>query len=363
MKKRIKLFDPHVGKEEENAVKKVIRSKFWASGSGIGQVNQFEKMFNHYVGSKTCVAVNSGTAALHLALSVANIESKEVITPSLSFVSTAHAILYNGGKPIFAEIDPETLCLDYNDVEKKITKKTKAILPVHFAGMPANLTKLKKIANDNNIMLIEDAAHACGATYKNKKIGSHSSYVCFSFHPVKNLAMPSGGLIAINHEKYNDTKKLLLARRWCGITNRKDSNYDVKELGWNLYMNEISAAVGIEQLKKLDKLNKKRNNIAKRYFENFNLTQKMPYNKNCCYHFYWIRIKNREKFRKRMYKVGIETGVHYNPIHNMSAYKNNMKLPLTEKIGKQIVSLPTHPNMTDKDVSKIIEMVNKLVEN
>jgi len=361
MKKRIKLFDPHVGKEEGNSIKKIINSRFWASGAGTGKVSEFENKFKNYVGTKSCVAVNSGSSALHLALSLENIKDREVIVPSLSFVTTAHSILYNGGKPIFADIDPETLCLDYNDVEKKISKKTKVILPVHFAGMPSNLTKLQKIAKDNKTTLIEDAAHACGATYKAKKIGSHSSYVCFSFHPVKNLAMPTGGLIAINHGKHTEAKNKLLARRWCGITDRKDASYDVKELGWNFYMNEFSAGIGIVQLKKLDKLNQKRKKIAKLYFENFYFPEKMPYDNHCCYHFYWIMVKSREKFRKLMYKEGIETGIHYNPIHKMSIYKDNKKLPVTEKAGKQIVSLPTHPNLSQSDVQKIITTVNKFV--
>lgn len=169
-----------------------------------------------------------------------DIKNKEVIIPSLSFVSTAHAIVYNGGKPIFAEVDPQTLCVDSSDIKKKINKNTKAILPVHFAGMPANLIQLKHMTKEYDLTLIEDAAHACGATYNNKKIGSHGDMVCFSFHPVKNLAMPSGGLISINRSDSKNLKKIFSSRRWCGISDRKDTSYDVKELGWNFYMNEFS---------------------------------------------------------------------------------------------------------------------------
>src|SRR3970040_1118856 len=142
MKKRIKLFDPEIGKGEVLATKKILESKFWASGAGIGKVLEFENKFNKYVGSDYCIALNSGTAALHLALSLMDIKNKEVILPSLSFVSTAHAVLYNGGIPKFVDVDPNTMCMDHNLIEEKITKKTKLILPVHFGGMPCNLDKL-----------------------------------------------------------------------------------------------------------------------------------------------------------------------------------------------------------------------------
>ena len=189
MKKIIKLFDPVIGKEEEIAVKKTLKSHFWASGLGIGNVEKFEKKFNKYVNSKCCVTVNSGTAALHLALSLVNIKNKEVILPSLSFVSTAHAVIMNGGKPVFVDVDPKTLCIDPEQIRKKITKKTSAVMPVHFGGFPANLKEINSICSKNNLHLIEDAAHASGSSYQNKKIGSNGEFVCFSFHPVKNLQM------------------------------------------------------------------------------------------------------------------------------------------------------------------------------
>ena len=359
MVKKIKLFDPVIDKEESDGIVNVLKSKFWASGAGLGFVKNFEDKFQNYVKCKSCVAVNSGTAALHLALSMLDIKGKEVILPSLSFVSTAHSVVYNGGKPIFADVDPKNLCIDPKDVIKKISKKTKVILPVHFAGTSANLRKLNQIANDANLIMVEDAAHACGTTYENKKIGATSDMVCFSFHPVKNLAMPNGGLIAINSKKHKKIKNELNSKRWCGISNRKDSDYDVNELGWNFYMNEFSASIGIVQLKKLDKLNKIRKKIAKRYHKEIKLEQKMPYESNSSYHFYWILVKNRSKFRKELAKKGIETGIHYKPIHKMSMYNNNSQLPITQEISKQIVSIPTHPNLSENDVEKIISTINK----
>jgi len=359
MKKKIKLFDPIIDKTEERTVRRVLRSKFWASGAGTGNVGKFEKEFKNYVGSDECVAVNNGTSALHLGLSISDIRGKEVILPSLSFVSTAHAVIYNGGKPIFADVNQDTLCIDPEHVKDLITSKTRVILPVHFAGMAANLNELSKICKNNKIDLIEDAAHAAGTNYDNKRIGSHGRAVCFSFHPVKNLGMPTGGAITINGRSSGALKKILDSMRWCGISNRKDWNYDIARLGWNFYMNEFSAAIGLDQLKKLDRLNQKRKDIANRYNSEVQVDKKMPFNNECSYHFYWILVKNRNQFMKKLKEERIETGVHYKPIHQMTYYRSKTRLPKTESVGKQIVSIPTHPNLSDSDVDRIIRAINK----
>jgi perosamine synthetase len=360
MTKSIKLFDPAIDIKEEKAIQNVLKSKFWASGAGVGKVLKFEHKFKEYVGSNSCVAVNSGTAALNLALSMVDIKNKEVILPSLSFVSSAHAVILNGGIPIFADVDPKTLCIDRKQIENLISSKTKIILPVHFGGMPCDLDNINTICKKNNIDLVEDAAHAAGSSYKNKKIGKYGKFVCFSFHPVKNLAMPTGGLISINDKNHKKICTSLLAKRWCGITDRKNSEYDVKDIGWNYYLNEFSAAIGLEQLKKLDRNNMIRKKIAKRYNQEFATETKMPYSPDCSYHLYWILVKNRPNFRKQMKEFGIETGIHYKPIHKMTFYKYNGKLPVTEKISSQIVSIPIHPNLSENDIEKIIHSVNKL---
>ena len=356
----IKLFDPYISNTEINAAANVIRSKFWASGGGTGNVTKFEEIFCKYTKSKRCVAVSNGTAALHLALSLFDIKGKEVLVPSLTFVSSVSSIVYNGGKPVFVDVDPETLCVDPQDIRKKISKKTAAIVTVDFAGMPSNIKEIKKIAKEYSISIIEDASHSAGATYCGKKIGSHLDAVCFSFHPVKNLAMPTGGAICLNGKNFSKKEKMLQSLRWCGIENRKGFDYDVGRLGWNYYMNEISAAIGLVQLKKLDKSNKIRKNIAKRYVTELKIENKMPYSDDCSYHFYWIRVKNRMKFMKKMSERGIETGIHYKPVHLMTYYKNNTKLPITEIISKEIVSIPTHPNLNEKEIDYIIKSINCL---
>ena len=356
--KKIKLFDPAIDEREVKKVVKTLMSGFWASGAGGGQVQEFEKNFKKFINSKSCVSVNSGTAALHLAAALCDIKGKEVILPSLSFVSTAHAIMYNGGIPVFVDVNPHTLCIDPEEIKKKISKKTRCIIPVHFGGMPADIKKIQKLSN-SNIMIIEDAAHACGSEFNGKKIGSHGDFVCFSFHPVKNLAMPTGGLISINNHNYKKITEDLKSKRWCGISNRKYADYDVDKIGWNFYMNELSAAIGLVQLQKIKKMNNKRKSIAKIYDKELNVSKKIPFTSTCVYHLYWICVRDRNFFRKKLLEKGIETGTHYKPIHQMSLYKKSVKLPLTEKIAKEIVTIPIHPNLTESQIDYIVKTANR----
>ena len=356
---KINLFEPYIDEAEEKAVLETLRSKFWASGAGIGNVSKFEKKFKQYTKADECLAVNSGTAALNIALSLLDIKNHEVIIPSLSFVSTANCVLLNGGIPKFIDIDPKTLCMNPELIEKLITKKTKAIIPVHFGGFPSDMKKIVSLSKKYDIKIVEDAAHAAGSSFCKKKIGSHGFAVCFSFHPVKNLGMPTGGLIAINDSNAKKFKARIEAKRWCGITNRNDDRYEIKEVGDNYYMNEISAAVGLKQLQKLNKMNSIRKNIAKNYEQYLEVDIKMPFSQNCAYHLFWICVKNRKLFRQKMSEKGIQTGTHYQPIHTFSLYKNNVKLPITEKIGKEIVTLPMHPNLTEGDLDKIINLTNR----
>ena len=355
----IKLFDPAINSKEKKAIVKVLEGKFWASGSGSGLVSKFENEFKKYIKSDACIGVNSGTAALNLALSLFDVKNKEVILPSMSFVSTAHCIVENKGIPVFVDIKQDSLCIDPKKIETAITKKTAAIIPVHFGGMPCEMNEILRISKQHKLEIIEDAAHSVGTKFNNQKIGRHGTAVCFSFHPVKNLAMPTGGLISINHKDHKKLRQILFSRRWCGITNRKNTEYDVKELGWNYYMNEFSAAVGLEQLKKIEKLNGIRRKIARKYDEGINIETKIPLDENCSYHLYWILVKNRQKFRNKLQEKGIETGTHYKPIHLMSMYKKNNSLPITEKVGKQIVTIPIHPNLKENEIKKVIKYVNE----
>ena len=361
-KKHINLFSPSIDEKEIRASTNVLKSKFWASGAGIRKVFEFENKFKKFLNTHECVAVDSGTSALHLALNVLDIKNHEVLVPSLTFVSTVHSIVHNGGTPIFVDIDPLTLNMDVDDLRDKITSKTKVILPVHLGGLPCDLNKINKIAKKSNLYVVDDAAHACGADYNGKKIGSICDLTCFSFHPVKNLAMPKGGAITINLKKHSKLKNFLNSLRWCGIENRNGPFYDVDHLGFNFYMDDISASIGLEQLKKLNIMNKKRQIIAKKYDEEINLENKMPFDKRSSYHLYWILVKNRNKFLENMNKKGIEVGIHYSPVHKMKLYNSKIKLEVTEKISKQIVTIPIHPLLKDREVKFIIKSINELLK-
>ena len=360
MNKKIKLFDPAINHLEEKKVLEVLHSGNWASGSGKGNVKKFENSFQKYTNSNDCITVNSGTAALNVALSLLDLKNKHVILPSMSFVSTANAVILNGAIPVFAEIEPETMCINPESVKKLLTKKTKVVLPVHFGGMPCKLEELNHIIEGYDCQIIEDAAHAAGTKYKNRKIGSHSFACCFSFHPVKNLAMPTGGAITVNDKEHKKIRKEIESKRWCGITDRKLSEYNIKNIGDNYYMNEFSAAIGLIQLKKLDKMNKQRKNIAKIYSNEINLENKMKFDENCSYHLFWIRVKNRKKFRQILDEKNIETGTHYRPIHTFDFYQKFKNAPITERIGKEIVTIPMHPNLKTYEIDKIISTINSV---
>jgi perosamine synthetase len=360
----IKLFDPSVSEEEILAAKDVLLSKNWASGSGVGKVKEFEEKFNKYISSKDTVAVNSGTAALHLAVSLYDPGNKFIFVPSMSFVSTAHAVMFNNAKPIFVDIDEKTLCMDPEDLESKVRKygeKSLAVIPVHFGGMPCPMNRILDICRENNLYLIDDAAHCCGGKVNQRKIGNIGNMTCFSFHPVKNLAMPTGGAITINDSNYDISKKKLNSLRWCGIDNRIGTTYDVTSISPNYYMNEVSAAVGLVQLRKLDQMNYKRSMIAKEYSEKINMDYKMPYAENCVYHLYWLIVEKRNPFIEYMKGKGIEVGTHYRPIHTMDAYSQfrDQSLPVTNSVANKIVTIPIYPGLQDHEVEFIIDAINK----
>jgi len=356
--KKIKIFEPHVDTEDEKAVLKVLKSKIWSRGDGTGLVKEFEEKFKKFIGCKDCVAVNSGTAALHLALSLKDLKNKEVIIPSLSSVGLAHAIKYNGGIPIFADVNLETLSLSTEYIKAKISKKSSVVIPVHFGGVVSELKEIQDFCKEENLDLIEDAALAAGSKYNGKRIGTHSNYVCFSFHPVKNLVMPKGGLIAINGNKIKKEKEELIAKRWYGVK-KNGIKEEVKYIGWNYYMDEFSAAIGIKQLQKFPKIIKVKQEIAKRYFEEIKLQTKMPINQDWVPNFYWIMTKNRKTILREFKQNKIEVGIYHTPIHKSQFYKKRVNLKNTEKISHEIVCLPLHTQLTDLDITRILKITNR----
>lgn len=369
IKMNIPLFKPSMDEEEIDAIRKVTQSGWIGLGP---KTKEFEDAFAKYTGVDFVIGLNSCTAALHLALRVLGLKpGDEVITSALTFVSTNHAILYNNCQPVFADIDEDTLTLSVEDIKRKITNRTRAVLPVHFGGHPCEMDEILEICRKRGIFVIEDAAHACGAEYRGKRIGSIGDLTCFSFHAVKNLAMGEGGAIATNSKEFN---AILRRLRWLGIDkttwDRSSASkreyswfYSVNEVGFKCHMDDIHAAIGLIQLKKLEKNNEKRRRIVAYYNREFSKLGWIiaPLEKNyvkSSHHLYVIKVEHRDELIDHLAKNGISAGVHYYPNHLYSVYKPyRKKLPVTEKIWKKLLTLPLYPDLTDLQINKIVKAV------
>lgn len=362
----IQLFKPYMDDEEIQEVAEVIRSGWIGLGP---RTAQFEKQFAQYIGVPYVVGLNSCTAALDLAVRLLGTRhGDEVIVPTMTFVSTAHAVAYNLATPIFADVDETTLNIDPDDVARKITPRTQAIIAVHYGGRSVDMDRLREVAGD--IPIIEDAAHACGAEYKGRKCGSLGNLACFSFHAVKNLATGDGGALALSDKGLAERSKRL---RWLGIDrgtwDRTGADrsywwqYFVGEIGLKCHMNDITAAIGLVQLKKLPASNRRRAQIAERYTEGLkdvSWLQTPPMDtaeSKSSWHIYCIKCDRRDDLNVYLDSKGIGTGVHYRPIHLYKCYGNTPHLPVAERLFPRILSLPMHPGLSDADVDCVIECI------
>lgn len=364
-KLKIRMFSPYVSKRAGSAVNKVLKSKYLGEGP---VVKEFEKKFSELIGAKYPVAVNSGTAALHLAVVMAGVKpGDEVITTAQTMMATSHVILAQYAKPVFADIQYETGNINPNDIENRITKKTKAIIPVHWTGYPCDMDEIHEIAEKHNLPVIEDAAHALGAFYKGKSIGTISPYTCFSFQAIKHVTTADGGMLCLDSmEKYYEARR----KRWYGIDrdNRKSSilgepEWNVNEIGFKYHMNDFSAALGLENLKELKSILKRRVEIAQRYEEELSkikgikLFERKP-NRRSANWLFSMHVERRLDFLKMMLKKGIEASVVHNRIDTNDAFGPLRKdLKQLARFTETHVSLPLHNYLSNGDMDYILKCI------
>jgi dTDP-4-amino-4,6-dideoxygalactose transaminase len=357
----IAIARPAIEEDEIDAVTAVLKSGVLAQGK---KVEEFEEAFAEFAGTRYAVAVNSATAAVHIALLVHNVkEQDEVITSPFTFTSTANTILYTGAKPVFADIDEETFNIAADSVEQKITPKTKAIMPVHLYGQPCNMKSILKIAVKHRLIVIEDACQAHGAEYDGKKVGSFGTG-CFSFYPTKNITTGEGGMITTNDEDIAEKAKVMR-------NHGQKEKYIQDILGYNYRMTDIAAAIGYCQLKKLEQFNQKRIENAKFLTASLTGIQGLilPFVRSDVkhvFHQYTVRINkdfylSRDDLQAKLAKIGVATQVYYPlPIHKQPLYKKlgyNDYLPNSEKAAAEVLSLPIYPSLTKEELSYVAESI------
>lgn len=366
--------------QDIEAVTETLKSDYLTTGP---KIKEFEDKFADYVDAKYAVAIANGTAALHAATYAAGIKKgDEVITTPLTFAATANSVLYQKATPVFADVDPETYNIDPELIKEKITEKTKAIIPVHYTGQPCNMDKIKEIAAEYNLIIIEDGAHAVGATYKKQKIGSIGDMTTFSFHPVKNMTTGEGGMITTDSKKLYDK---LMKFRTHGITkdeseyiNKSDGPWyhEQQELGYNYRITDIQAALGITQLEKLDKFLARRREIVDRYNNEFKdieglIIPEQLENTNSAWHIYVLQLKlekltaDRKEIFNALREKKLGVNVHYIPVYFHPYYQSlgyeKGICPKLERLYERIITIPLYPKMTDQQVDEVIKRIKNTI--
>jgi len=362
------------------AVTETLKSDYLTTGP---KIQEFEDEFADYVDAKYAVAIANGTAALHAATYAAGIkEGDEVITTPLTFAATANSVLYQDAIPVFADVNPKTYNIDPESIKEKITEKTKAIIPVHYTGQPCEMDEIKEIAAENDLIIIEDGAHAVGATYKKQKIGSIGDMTTFSFHPVKNMTTGEGGMITTDSKKLYDK---LMKFRTHGITkdeseyiNKSDGSWyhEQQELGYNYRITDIQAALGITQLEKLDKFLDRRREIVNRYNQKFKeidglIIPEQLKKTNSAWHIYVLQLEldkltgDRKEIFEALREKNLGVNVHYIPVYFHPYYQSlgyeKGICPNAEKLYKRIITIPLYPKMTDQQVDEVIKRIKSTI--
>lgn len=375
MKKMIPYGRQTIEEDDIQAVVDVLRSDYLTTGPKIAE---FEKMVADYVGAKYAVAISNGTSALHAACFAAGIQpGDEVITTPLTFAASSNCVLYCGGTPVFADVDLKTYNINPEDIRRKITDKTKAIIAVHLAGQPCDMDEIHKIAKEHDLLVIEDGAHALGSVYKGKKVGTLSDMTTFSFHPVKPITTGEGGMIVTDNEEFY--QKMMLFRSH-GITRdenlmtRNDGSwfYQQLDLGYNYRITDIQCALGCSQMKKLDRFLARRKEIVARYneafadCENIIIPYQLPETESG-WHLYIVQVKNcdRKKVFEALREQGIAVNVHYIPVYMHPYYQEHGYKDIhcrnAEEVYSHIISLPLYPTLMVEEQEYVIETLKHII--
>lgn len=373
---------PLIGEAEINAVVETLKTGWISTGP---QSVEFAKRFREYVGAPYSVATNSCSSAIHLSLAACGIgPGDEVITTPMTFAATVNTIVHRGATPVLADIQPKWFNIDPAEIEKKITPKTKAILPVHFAGLSCDMDEIIKIAKKHNLFVIEDAAHASGSAYKGKKIGSIGDFTCFSFYVTKNLTTAEGGMVTTLHEdKAKMMGKMSLhgldLDAWKRYSNRGFKHYDIVYPGYKFNMTDIAASLGLVQLGKLDEFIEVRSRYAEIYTRELKDVEQLfipeyHHDGEHAWHLYPLFINatalkiDRDKFLEALHWENIGAGVHYRAIHHQKYYRETLPykkgdLPNAEFVSDYVISLPLSPAMTEQDVFDTVRAVKKITQH
>ena len=371
-KNLIRLSKSCLDKEEKNAVMRVLDREYLGMGA---EVQQFEKSLSDFFGRSALCVVN-GTTALQLALEACGVGANdEVLVQSLTYVASFQAISAVRAKPVACDVNPTTMTIDLHDAEKRLTSRTKAIMPVHYGGGVGALDDIYAFAYRHNLRVIEDAAHAFGTSYREKRIGSFGDISCFSFDGIKNITSGEGGCITCADEqilrKVRDSRLLGVEkdseRRFIG---ERSWEFDVSTQGWRYHMSNIMASIGIEQLKKFQIIAKKRQSLASYYDLLLSKHKKIRiFHKDYSQivpHIYVVRIpsmKNRELVRKNLLDFGVQTGIHYQPNHSLAYYRDDNIIPLsiTDRIFPELLSLPLHPDLKKEDIKFVCKKLDEVL--
>ncbi|MDD1666442.1 MAG: DegT/DnrJ/EryC1/StrS family aminotransferase [Methanomicrobiales archaeon] len=364
----IPVSRPSIGEEELAAVRRVFASGWLGLGA---DVLEFEKAIGRFLGASHVVCTNTGTTALHLALDSLGIgPGDEVLLPAFTYVASAQAVSATGARPVFCDIGEADLGIDAGDAARRITRRTKAILPVHYRGIPCDLDRVQELAREHDLHVIEDAAHAFGSSYKGKKIGSFGEMACFSFDPVKNITCGEGGAVV-----FRDAGLLGLLQQkrilgidkdtWSRYRNERSWFYDVVTRGYRYHMSNINAAIGLVQLGRFEAMNRRRIEVARRYDEAFGALDGVKILENRGYEgiglfAYMIRVPSRrDGLMEYLTAHGVGSGIHYIPSHLFTFYREEgLRLPVTEQVYREILSLPLFPDITDEEVEQVIREVS-----